>query len=106
MPPGTNTTSNTANDRLRTRSKNATTHPGTAAQEALRVNAPRRAPAVIQQEKEAASEKKAMKIHQKEETQARDEATRSIVDEYRTQQVNEQINDEAEMPRRKSKGRV
>jgi hypothetical protein len=106
MPPPTNTTSNTANDRLRTRSKNANTHPGTAAQDALRVNAPRRDPAVIQREKEAANEKKAMKIQEKEENQARNEATKSIADKFRAQQLSEQIDDEAEMPRKISKGRV
>ena len=104
MPP--RTTSNPASNRLSTRSKNANAHPGTAAQDALRVNAPRRDPAVIQREKEAANEKKAMKIQEKEESQARNEATKSIADKFRAQQLSEQIDDEAEMPRKISKGRV
>jgi hypothetical protein len=106
MPARKNTTSNAANDRLRTRSKNADTHPGTAAQDALRVNAPRRDPAVIQREKDAANEKKASKIQEKEENLARNDATKSIADEFRAQQMNAQINDESEMPRRMPKGRV
>lgn len=109
MPPRTNTsdTTNPANDRLRTRSKNANAHPGTAAQDALRVNAPRRDPTVIQKEKDAAKERKALKVQAKEDNQTRNEATKCIADEFRTQQTSEQANDEAEMPRKKtSKGRV
>ena len=103
MPPRT---SNHASDRPCTRSKNANTHPGTAAQEALRVNAPRRDPTVIQTEKDAIKERKALKVQEKETNQARNEATKSIADEFRAQQASKQVNDEAEMPRKKSKGRV
>ena len=110
MPPRTKTTPNIADDRPRpcprTRSKNADTHPGLAAQDTLRVNAPRRAPEVIQQEKDAANEKKTMKIQAKEAIRVQNEATRSIADEFRARQVSEQINAEAEMPRKKLKGRV
>ena len=63
MPPPT---SNLASDRPRTQSKNANAHPGTAAQEALRVNAPRRDPTVIQKEKDAVKERKALKVQEKE----------------------------------------
>lgn len=106
MPPSTNTTSNPASDRRCTRSKNANVHPGTAAQDALRVNAPRRDPAIIQKEKDAIKERKALKAQEKEANQARNEATKSIADEYRAQQASKQVNDEAEMPRKNSKGKV
>jgi seryl-tRNA synthetase len=99
MPPRT---SNSASDRPCTRSKNMDAHPGTAAQDALRVNAPRRDPTVIQKEKDAVKERKALKVQVKEANQARNEATKSIADEFRAQQANE----EAEMPRKTSKGRV
>jgi hypothetical protein len=98
MTPDSNT-SDSVNNRPRT-SKNAETHPGTAAQEALRVNAPRRDPAVIQQEKEAVKERKASKDKEKKANQARNEATKSIADEFRAQQVTKQAIDEAEMPRK------
>ena len=106
MPPHTNTTSNPASDRLHRRSKNANVHPGTAAQDALRVNAPRRDPAIIQKEKDAAKQKKALKAQEKEENRARNEATKSIADEFRAQQASKQANEEAEMKRKMSKGRV
>ena len=106
MPPQTNTTSSPANDRPRTRRKNADVHPGIAAQDALRVNAPRRDPAVIQKEKDAVKEKKALKVQEKEAKEARNEATKSIADKFRAQQAKKQENDEAEMPRKTSKGRV
>jgi hypothetical protein len=106
MPPHTNTTSNPSSDRPCTRSKNANVHPGTAAQDALRVNAPRRDPAIIQKEKNAVKERKALKAQEKEVNQARNEATKCIVDEFRAQQASKQTNEEAEMPRKTSKGRV
>ena len=99
MPP------RTSSDRPCTRSKNANVHPGTAAQEALRVNAPRRDPSVIQQEKDAVKERKALKVQEKETNQARNETTKSIADEFRAQQARKQASDEAEMPRKKSKGK-
>jgi len=99
MPPDSKT-SDSVNNRPCTRSKNAETHPGTAAQDALRVNAPRRDPAVIQKEKEAVKERKASKDKEKKANQARNEATKSIADEFRAQQVTKQAIDEAEMPRK------
>ena len=89
MPPRANATSNTASDRLRTRSKNANVHPGTAAQDALRVNAPRRDPAIIQKEKDAINERRAMKMQEKKANQAWNEATKCIADEFRAQQARE-----------------
>lgn len=106
MPPRKSTTSNPTSDRLCTRSQNANVHPGTEAKDALRVNAPRRDPAVIQKEKDAAKERKALKAQEKKANQAQNEATKSIADEFRAQQVSMQANEEAEMPRKKSKGRV
>lgn len=93
MPPRNNTTQagtsnpTTGSDRLLTRSKNANAHPGTAAKDALRVNAPRRDPAVIQKEKDTQKERKALKAQEKEANQARNEATKSIADEFRAQQA-------------------
>ena len=49
-------------------------------------------------------ERKALKVQEKETNQARNEATKSIADEFRV--LSKQANDEAEMPRKKSKGRV
>ena len=106
MPPRKNTTSNPTSDRLQTRTKNAEVHPGTAAKDALRVNAPRRDPAVIQKEKDAANERKASKIREKEANQARNQATKNIADEFRAQQASKQASEEAEMPRKTSKGKV
>ena len=106
MPPRKNTTSNPASDRLCARSGNANVHPGTAAQDALRVNAPRRDPAVIQKEKDAVKEKKAMRLQEKETNQARNEATKSMAEEFRAHQASKQTNEEVEMPRKTSKGRV
>lgn len=106
MPPPRNTTSNPASDRLRTRSGNANVHPGTAAQDALRVNAPRRDPAIIKKERDAVNERKSSKAQKKEEREARDAATKSIADDFRAQQASEQANDEAEMPRKTSKGKL
>jgi seryl-tRNA synthetase len=100
MPP------HTAGDRPRTRSKNANAHPGTAAQDALRVNAPRRDPAIIQKEKDDLMERKALKTQVKEANQARNETTKRIADEFRAKQTSEQVNDQAEIPRKMSKGRV
>jgi hypothetical protein len=92
--------------RPRTRNKNANVHPGIAAQEALRVNAPRRDPIVIQKEKDAVKERKALKVQEKEAKQAKNESTKHIAEEYRAQQVNMQASNEAEMPRKKSKGKI
>ena len=80
-------------------------HPGTAAQDALRVNAPRRDPAVIQKEKDAVKERKALKVQEKEANQARNEATKCIADEFRAQQASKQVNDEEVIPRKTSKGK-
>ena len=101
MSPHTNTSDSvTVVNRPRSRSKNADTHPGMAAQDALRVNAPRRDPAVIQKEKEALKERKTLKENEKRANQARDEATKSIIDEFRAQHITKQATDEAEMPRK------
>jgi hypothetical protein len=81
-------------------------HPGTAAQDALRINAPRRDPTVIQKEKEARKEKKALKVQEKEMKEARNEATKCLADEFRAQQASKQANDEEAIPRKTSKGRV
>jgi hypothetical protein len=102
MPPRA---SNLAGDWPCTQSKNANVHPRTVAQEALRVNAPRRDPTIIQREKDAVKERKALKVQEKETNQARDEATKSIGDEFRAQQASKQASGEAEMPHKKSKGK-
>ena len=104
MPPQTNTTSNP--DHPCTRTKNASAHPGTAAQDALRVNAPRHDSATIQKEKDAIKKKRALKAQEKEVKQVRNEATKHIADDYRAQQASKQANNEEEMPRKKSKGEV
>ena len=106
MPPRSAASSNT--DRPNTRSKNVDAHPGTAAQDALRVKAPRRDPMVIQKEKDAAKERKELKIKEKEAKKARDDATKRIADDFHAQQATEQASDNAEMPQKnlKSKGRV
>ena len=106
MPPPRNITSNPASDRLHTRSGNANVHHGTAAQVVLRVNAPCCDPAIIQKEKDAAKEKKAMRLKAKETNQARNEATKSMADEFRAHQASKQVNEEVEMPHKTSKGRV
>lgn len=89
-------------DRPRTWSKNVDVHPGTAAQDALRVNAPRHDPTVIQKEKDAVKERRVLKVQEKEAKQARNEATKHIADDFRAQQVS----NEEEMPRKKSKGEI
>jgi hypothetical protein len=61
MPPHTKTIAEVAAEpnpnRPTTRSKTINVHPGTEAQNALRVNAPRREPAVIQEEKTQSKKK-------------------------------------------------
>ena len=66
MPPHTNTTSDPTDDRPRphNRSKNPNTHPGKAAEDALRVNTPRCDPTVIQKEKDTVKERKALKVQE------------------------------------------
>ena len=106
MPPHTNATSDPTDDHPRTRSKNVNTHPGKAAEDALRVKNPRHDPTVIQKEKDAVKERKASKVQEKEANQARNEATKNIADKFRAQQASILANDEAEMPRKKSEGKV
>ena len=103
MPPHTNATDS---DLPRTHSKNANAHPGTAAQDALRVKAPRRDPATIQKEKDAIKERKESKAQQKILERTRNEATKSIADEFRARQVSNRASEGAEMPRQTPKGRV
>ena len=81
-------------------------HPGTAAQDVLRVNASCCDPAIIQKEKDTAKEKKAMRLQAKETNQAQNEATKSMADEFCAHQVSKQVNEEVEMPCKTSKGRV
>lgn len=104
MPSRPNTTSESSCPQ--TRSRNINIHPGTAAEEALRVKAPRRDPVTIQKEKDAAKERKELKAQKKNVKQAKNDATKQIADEFRAQQVSEQANSEAEMPRKKSKGEI
>ena len=78
----------------------------TAAEEALRVKAPRRDPITIQKEKDTAKERKELKAQKKDVKQAKNDATKQIADEFRAQQVSEQANSEAEMPCKKLKGEI
>lgn len=104
MPPHTEKTSDPAPPR--TRRTNANVHPGKAAQDALRVRAPRRDPVTIQKEKDAVKERKELKAQDKLVKDGINEATKSIVDEFRVQQASDQTRKEAEMPRQRPKGRV
>jgi hypothetical protein len=53
----------------------------------LRAKAPRRDPAIIQQEKDAARERKALKERQKEEKKTQNENTKHIANELHAQQA-------------------
>ena len=86
MPPRKNS-SNPASDRPCTRRNNANVHPGKTAQEALRVNAPRRDPAVIQKEKDAVKQRKVLRAQEIQANEARNEATKNIANEFRAQQA-------------------
>ena len=85
----------------RTRAKNATQHPGVEAEKMLRV---RRAPAVIQEEKEAWKRKKEEKERAQQEEVANNKAAAHFVEENRAQQKVSRAEEEASIPRRKSQG--
>ena len=86
MPPRKKAVDDTGNDtRVQTRSTNTTKHPGSEAQDALRVRKPRRAPEVIQQEKDEQKSKKEAKLREKLEEKAIQEALERELEQYRAQ---------------------
>jgi hypothetical protein len=91
-------------NRLRTRPWNANIHPGTAAKDALRARNPPRDPEVIQKEKVEKEAKKEAKQKKIEETQDKEKSAARFVEEYRVRKVAEALNENAAIPRQKSKG--
>ena len=80
-----------------------TVHPGKAVQHMLRAKAPCHDPIIIQQEKDAARERKELKEWQKE-----NKNTKCIAKELHAQQASKHANEEAKIPcwRPKGKSRV
>jgi hypothetical protein len=91
-------------NRVRTRARNANTHPGTAAKDALRIRNPPRDPDVIHKEKAEKASKKEEKQKIVEENQAKEESAARYVEEYRTRKETEALNENATIPRQKPKG--
>ena len=89
--------------RVQTRSTNANKHPGMEAQAVLRVGKPRRAPEVIQQEKDEKRSKKEAKSREKVEEKVRQEALERELEEYRAQQEVDIEKEGATIPRHQSK---
>ena len=108
MPPCTDTTSEPDPNCPCTWIKNVTVHPGKAVQDILRAKALGHDPVVIQQEKDAARERKELKEWQKEEEETQNKNTKCIAKELHAQQVSKRTNEEAKIPhwRPKAKSRV
>lgn len=87
-------------NRVRTRAKNANTHPGISAKDALRTRNPPRDPDVVQKEKDDKEAKKMLKQKALEETQVREDSAARFVDEYRARKEAEV----SAMPRQNPKG--
>ena len=108
MLPRTDTTSKPDSNCPHTGIKNMTVHPGKAVQDMLRAKAPCHDPIVIQQEKNAARERKELKEWQKEEEETQNKNTKCIAKELHAQQASKHANEEAKIPcwRPKGKSRV
>jgi hypothetical protein len=89
--------------RVQTRRTNIDKHPGIEAQAVLRVSKPRRAPEVIQQEKDQQRAKKEAKVREKLEEKIRQEALDRELEEYRAQQEADMEKESATFPRHQSK---
>jgi hypothetical protein len=91
----------TGNSRVATRAANANKHPGIEASKALAVRN-RRAPEVIQAEKDRKQANKEAKEQKQQEETARKETAKNKLDEYRARQAAILKDDEA--PRQQAKG--
>ena len=96
MPHHDKNTVNSPPNRPKTRTKNATTHPGTTAKKALST---RRDPEIIENEKLERQAKKEAKERQKVEEAIRKEAAQQHVKDLRAQQAVELQNEESEVIR-------
>lgn len=104
MPPRKKAVNNVDNEtRVQTRRTNVDKHPGTEAQAALRVCKPRRAPEVIQQEKDDHRSKREAKSRERQEEKVRQEALEQELEHYRAQQEVEIEKEDATIPRHQSK---
>jgi hypothetical protein len=105
MPPRKKAADDTDNEtRVQTRSTNVNRHPGSEAQEVLRTRKPRRAPEVIQREKDEQKAKKEAKSREKLEEKARQEALEHELEQYRAQQEVDIAMADATFPRHQSRG--
>ena len=90
--------------RVQTRSSNVSRHSGTEAQDALRVRKPRRAPEIIQKEKDQQRLKREAKAREKQEEKMKQEAAERELEQYRSQQEVDIEKEGAMFPRHQSKG--
>jgi len=104
MPPKDAQKTDPDPDRVRTRAKNANTHPGMAAKEALRVRNPPRDPDTIQTEKDKKALKKVEKKKTAEDSKAKEQQAAQFVEEYRARKDSETMKENAAIPRQKPKG--
>ena len=107
MPPrkkAANETDDEACLPTRTRSTNVSKHPGTEAQAVLRVNKPRRAPEVIQREKDEQRSKREAKAREKLEEKIRQENLERELEQYRALQEIDVEKEGAMFPRHQSRG--
>jgi hypothetical protein len=104
MPPPKKGQAEPDPNRVCTRAGNATTHPGIAAKDALRVRNPPRDPDVVLKEKLEKDAKKVAKQKATEEMQAKEEVANNFVKEYRARKEAETLDEGAAIPRQKPKG--
>jgi hypothetical protein len=105
MPPPNKAPAEPEPNRVRTRPKNANTHPGTVVKDALRARNPPRDPDIIQKEKADKEGKKMAKQKALEDTRAKEESATRFVEEYRARKETEALNDDTAVPRQKPKGK-
>lgn len=104
MPPRKKAVDDTGDEtRVQTRSTNVNKHPGSEAQAVLRVSKPRRAPEVVQQEKDQKIAKKEAKSREKLEEKVRQEALDTELEHYRAQQEVDMEKESATIPRHQSR---
>lgn len=104
MPPRKKAADDTGDEtRVQTRSANVNKHPGTEAQAVLRVSKPRRAPEVIQREKDEQRAKKEAKSREKLEEKVRQDALDKELTQYRAQQEVDIEKESDKIPRHQSR---
>jgi hypothetical protein len=103
-PEAADETDTTIVTRVQTRRTNGSKHPGEEAQAVLRTRKPRRAPEVIQKEKDEQRAKKEAKSKEKLEEKIRQEDLKHQLEQYRAQQEVDVEKEDATFPRHQPKG--